>query len=598
VRVDKIVLTTNTRLQPTSFGATGPDESPRGPPQPSLEFDTESDFFTADEGETSLQTSTVALDTSDSQAVAYTIGSNVGWLTTNPTGGTTPSGSITIQVDPTGLSAGQYTGTLTASATGYIVDTIDVTLTVVGTSAGYQQDPTTGLLSIEAENFDTNTAQGGHDWVQVSGASSSGGSAMEATPNNGTKNDTGYSSNSPQLDYLVNFTQTGTHYIWIRGFGPENTDDSVHVGLNGSGLSTADRITGWGSAGWTWSDETMDGPRATIEVTALGEQTLNLWMREDGVQVDKIVVTTDATLVPTSFGATGPDESPRGPPQPSLEFDTESDFFTADEGETSLQTSTVALDTSDSQAVAYTIGSNVGWLVTSPTGGTTPAGSITIQVDPIGLPAGQYNGTLTASATGYLDDAIDVTLTVNGSSAGFQQDPTTGLVSIEVESNDVNTPQGGHAWTPYPSGGASGGSGFEATPNNGTNNNTGYEASSPQLDFLVNFTQVGTHYVWIRGQGPTGSDDSVHVGLNGSGQSTSDRITGFSRTAWSWSDETMDGPRATIEVTAPGEQFVNLWMREDGVRVDKIVLTTNTRLQPTSFGATGPDESPRGPPQP
>ena len=591
VRVDKIVLTTNASLQP---GGSGPAESPRGPPQPSLEFDSESDFFTVDEGETALQTSTVSLAASDSQAVAYSLSSDETWLTTSPAGGTTPSGSITIEVDPSGLSAGQYTGTVTAAATGYIADTIGVTLTVTGTSTGYQQDPATGLVAMEAENFDTNTPQGGHSWGLYLSSGASGGSSMASAPNTGTNNNTGYESSSPRLDYVVNFTQVGTHYIWIRGQGPASTDDSVHVGLNGAGQSTSDRITGF-SRSWTWSDETMDGPRATIEVLAPGEQTLNIWMREDGVRIDKIVLTTDAGLVPTSFGQTGPAESPRGPPQPALQFNSSTESFSVTEGETTLQTATVSLDTSDAQAIAYTIGSDAAWLMTSPTGGTTPAGSITIQANPAGLSAGQYTGTLTASAPGYLGDTIDVTLTVTGTSAGFQQDPATGLVAMEAENFDTNTAQGGHSWTLFPSGTASGGNGMEATPNNGTNNNTGYETSSPRLDYLVNFAQVGTHYVWVRGQGPVNTDDSLHVGLNGAGQSTSDRISGFSRTGWSWSNDTMDDVRATVEVTVPGEQMLNIWMREDGMRIDKIVLTTNASLQP---GGSGPAESPRGPPTP
>ena len=86
---------------------------------------------------------------------------------------------------------------------------------------------------------------------------------------------------------------------------------SVHVGLNGTGPATSDRITGWSSSGWKWSNETMDAPRATIEVTVPGDQVLNLWMREDGTQVDKIVLTTSSSLVPTSLG---PPESPRGSP--------------------------------------------------------------------------------------------------------------------------------------------------------------------------------------------------------------------------------------------------------------------------------------------
>ena len=65
-------------------------------------------------------------------------------------------------------------------------------------------------------------------------------------------------------------------------------------------------MTGVGS-GWTWSNQTMDGPVATINVTTTGPHTLNLWMREDGTLVDKLLLTTNPGYIPTSIG---PTESP------------------------------------------------------------------------------------------------------------------------------------------------------------------------------------------------------------------------------------------------------------------------------------------------
>ena len=278
----------------------------------------------------------MSLSASDSSAASFDLGSSASWLSVNPTTGTTPAGSVTVTADPSGLAAGQYTGTITATAPGYIDDTIDVTLTVVAPSTGYAQDPVTGLVSIEAENFDSKVIQGGHDWTPVSPGGSSGSGALEATPNTGTLNNSNYESSSPRLDYLVNFTQVGTHYVWLRGIGATGSDDSAHVGLNGSGQSTSDRISSFSTA-LSWSNDTMDSARATINVSAPGEQVLNLWMREDGFVVDKIVLTTDANLDPTSFGVTGPPESPRGEPQPALQFSAATMGYTADEGDTAPQ---------------------------------------------------------------------------------------------------------------------------------------------------------------------------------------------------------------------------------------------------------------------
>ena len=56
----------------------------------------------------------------------------------------------------------------------------------------------------------------------------------------------------------------------------------------------------------------MDGAVASFDVSSVGEHTLNLWMREDGLEVDKIVLTIDPTFVPTGYG---PTESPEVLPE-------------------------------------------------------------------------------------------------------------------------------------------------------------------------------------------------------------------------------------------------------------------------------------------
>jgi hypothetical protein len=106
---------------------------------------------------------------------------------------------------------------------------------------------------------------------------------------------------------------------------------------------------------------------------------------------------------------------------------------------------------------------------------------------------------------------------------------------------------------------------------------------SPRLDYRINFVRTGVHYVWIRGAGATGSDDSVHVGLDGQAVTTADRVTGFGP-AFGWTNATMDGVVATINVTTPGIHTLNLWMREDGTVVDRVVLTTNPAFNPGAAG--------------
>jgi len=175
----------------------------------------------------------------------------------------------------------------------------------------FEQDAgSEGLVSIEAENFDENTTQGTDTWVvDTTIAGSSQGEYMNTTPDNGNNNDTGYETTSPRLDYRVNFNRTGIHYVWIRSHRLSAFSDSVHVGLNGAAVSTADRISSFVQDAWAWSNTTMDsGAFATIDVPSVGIHTVNVWMREDGTPFDKMVLTSDFGFVPTD---SGPAESPR-----------------------------------------------------------------------------------------------------------------------------------------------------------------------------------------------------------------------------------------------------------------------------------------------
>ncbi len=170
-----------------------------------------------------------------------------------------------------------------------------------------------GIVSMEAENFDNNIPQGNHTWELITDtAGFSGTGALRSMPDGGTNNNTGYITDSPRLDYEVNFAKKGTHYVWVRSYRTGGNDDSLHAGLDGQENTTANRIQCAGpDNSWNWSNGTMDAPRrATIEVPSAGVQTFNIWMREDGSRIDKILLTTNPDYVPTG---TGPIESSRGP---------------------------------------------------------------------------------------------------------------------------------------------------------------------------------------------------------------------------------------------------------------------------------------------
>ncbi len=162
------------------------------------------------------------------------------------------------------------------------------------------------LFILEAEEFEANSPSQTHHWEEVTSPKNfSGSSAMAALPGNGTRISQGYEKNSPGLTFKVDFTQRIRHYIWVRGYTTGN-DNSLHLGLNQKGSATARNITLPVKKRWIWTNLTGSGQPAYLPVTAIGPQDVNIWMREDGLILDKVLLTTDPDFVPQGLGPQAP----------------------------------------------------------------------------------------------------------------------------------------------------------------------------------------------------------------------------------------------------------------------------------------------------
>lgn len=164
-----------------------------------------------------------------------------------------------------------------------------------------------GLVSIEVEHFTAGLSRGGHGWQREPRPASdfSGQGTLRALPEDAVNISTNYAAKSPRLDYAVAFATTGIHYVWVRGRGPGGGSNSVHAGLNGQQITSAANLTMAVGSGYGWI-------RGSFEVPSAGVRTVNLWMRESGTIIDKLVVTPSATFTPTGKG---PAESSQGETQ-------------------------------------------------------------------------------------------------------------------------------------------------------------------------------------------------------------------------------------------------------------------------------------------
>jgi hypothetical protein len=167
-----------------------------------------------------------------------------------------------------------------------------------------------GQVVVEAESLAFLVNRSGQTWGfhYDSPSGMCGNQSMRADPDSGTQIDTNYATASPEMQYRVQFTTPGTYYVWLRGFADNTNNNSVHVGIDGQPTPTADRMSLNTPGAWTWFQSTMDGPVATLSVTSPGIHTINVWMREDGFWLDRLLLTTSSSFVPTGQG---PPESSR-----------------------------------------------------------------------------------------------------------------------------------------------------------------------------------------------------------------------------------------------------------------------------------------------
>lgn len=67
-------------------------------------------------------------------------------------------------------------------------------------------------------------------------------------------------------------------------------------------------------------------------------------------------------------------------------------------------------------------------------------------------------------------------------------------------------------------------------------------------------------------------------------------LESFDFQRWQWVNVRRDGQRATVQIDAPGQQHITVWMREDGIHFDRILFTTNADFEPHGLRLA---ESPR-----
>lgn len=149
-----------------------------------------------------------------------------------------------------------------------------------------------GDIIIEAEDFTTNKKHGSDQWTLRTNTSGYSGSGfMEARPNNGTFCDPpDIYSCSAELTYDIIIPVDGHYRPQFRTRANNSNDDSLHWGWDGTyrqALNTNPNNQ------WIWT-------HGNSTFLTAGPHTLHVWMREDGLKIDQVAVTT-GTQTPKPF---------------------------------------------------------------------------------------------------------------------------------------------------------------------------------------------------------------------------------------------------------------------------------------------------------
>ena len=137
-----------------------------------------------------------------------------------------------------------------------------------------------------------------HGWETFSDDNSSSEIFLKALPEKGVHMRDG--PYGPGLIYDLDIKTPGTYYVWLSMRGNSYNNDSIGVSWIEESNSTSLIYAsyGWDSSGqWEWEPRVTRAP-LQFTVSESGFSSIMLTMREDGVEVDRILITSNIDFDP------------------------------------------------------------------------------------------------------------------------------------------------------------------------------------------------------------------------------------------------------------------------------------------------------------
>jgi hypothetical protein len=432
-----------------------PSQTMPGAP-PALLANATSLQFLANVGKPAPSSQSVSLFNEGTGTVTWTATKASSWLSLSASSGTLPY-TMNVSVNPTGLAAGNYTDTITISATGNIPTTsITVRLNVTNVLL------TTSFATQGLQGWVLSPLGSPSSWSVVSVGTQSAAQYI------GSGVSQLYAGNSAWTDYTMNvpikLSSLSNYPGGVRGRVNPLTGAGYMLWLYpGSGQMVLYRAQAWDiSQGLV----EIGSGSASFNTT----QFHNVALSFNGSQIqvlydgNLVLTATDATYSSGLIALEGDNQIINygdivvNGPQPntaSLAVSPTSLTYSAALNGSNPTPQTVQLS-STSGSLAWTAVSSASWLSASPAGGTTSA-SVPISVNISSLGGGTYSGTVTITSLGAVNlvQVVNVSLTVVVPPPAISLSPTSmafsaitgGAAPSSQILSIVNSGAGSFGWT-------------------------------------------------------------------------------------------------------------------------------------------------------
>lgn len=421
-----------------------------------------------------------------SVAISYPGLAALNWLSTNITSGQTGSSIILSATGAGSLPAGEYAATVTISSSGlanvnipaslstssgstgprFVVDSSPIAITVspagtttrtltLSTSTGTNIPYTVSVQYTSPQNPSVN-------WLGLTNAAGTTASLVSINAGAGNLPAGTYSANliitsaSPGFAALsvpvtMTVTVTGSQVLtsapstlsFAYSGGSPPVSQNVQLGLNpATPAQPATVSTVYDVAGQSWLTAVLASPTpgsittgtlvgVGVNVAGLsnGTYTARVRIQVTGGGVSNSLVDIPVTLTISSIAGGG---------NPTVLFSPAQLSFSSILNGAALDQN-LTLTTNISPAVAYMLSSNTSWITVLASGGTTP-GTAFVRVNPAGLAAGIYSGSITLNAIGAANNGatVPVSLTISSSSQALVLNPNS--LSFVAQANGAPPP--------------------------------------------------------------------------------------------------------------------------------------------------------------